>query len=113
MIQIEPTNINYFMKRLVKISFLLLLTYTVGFTQSSSDNLDPENLNLEFLALLIKQKIDSVRLKRNREILVIDTFLVNAAQDHADYLKRRKSLTHTQTGNKLMRTPPLKPIAPS
>lgn len=68
--------------------------------QTRNDTIDPENLNYSLLDSLIKEGVDSLRIKRNRQALTNDTTLQKAAQDHADYLIEKTVLSHFQNNRK-------------
>lgn len=72
--------------------------------QSLSDKPDEKNLTILFLEHLIKTQVDSVRKAHGLQPLVNDSILYVAAQDHANYLSKEKTISHYQK-DKVKHTP--------
>lgn len=73
--------------------------------QSPDDDFTAYSFNEKFLEHLIKEKIDSVRLAHNLNILHNDSILYVAAKFHANYLFEKKELSHTEPENPKTQTP--------
>ena len=82
------------------IFFLFLSNANFIFAQTANSNINPDSINITFLESLVKTKIDSVRLKNKRKILVINDTLKKAADDQAMYMMKKKNLTHFQDNPK-------------
>lgn len=78
------------------ILFLLFCDCFFINAQTVTSKINPDNLNINLLESLIKNNIDSVRLKNKCKILAANDTLQKAADDQAEYMKKKKSLTHYQ-----------------
>jgi uncharacterized protein YkwD len=76
--------------------------------QKLSDELFPTSYNKKYLEHLIKTKVDSVRAVHDLPALANDSILYEAAQYHADYLKRTDRFSHYEEDIPKMRTPQLR-----
>lgn len=86
----------------IKFALLLLISFISFdfFAQTPSTKINPDSLNTSYLASLIKTKIDSVRLVNKKLVLTDNDTLKNAIIDQVSYIKKKKQLTHYQSGNK-------------
>lgn len=75
--------------------FLCIHLLTFG-KNHSGDSVDVYQLDLYYLTDLVKVKIDSIRISKGLSPLSWDMRLENAARDHAEYLDRRKIISHYQ-----------------
>lgn len=85
--------------RSVYFLFLSLLPVLV-FSQSPEDEIEPENINIQYLEHLIKKKVDSVRLSKGLLELINDSILYTASKHHSANMSKTKSLSHYETSNK-------------
>ncbi len=85
--------------RFLVILILLLLPF-FGFCQVINVN----TIDKIYIEQLIKTKIDSVRIKNKRTVLVNDSILYLTASYHANYLLENNILSHTEKKAK-MKTP--------
>ncbi len=81
------------------ILFITFLSF-IGRSQTISGS-EQERIQLEEL---VKQKIDSVRVKHKRLSLSQDEILYKAAAHHSEYIKAKGKLSHTET-TKDLKTP--------
>lgn len=65
-------------------------------SQNATDSIDFEKVDLPFLELLVKNKVDSIRQNFGLSILKKDDVLYKAAMDQAVYLKNRRKIGHFQ-----------------
>lgn len=72
---------------------------------SSAQTIDGTETDRVKLEQLIKEKIDSVRVKHKRSVLTMDPILYKAAKQHSTYIKKTGKLSHTEVGDKKMKTP--------
>lgn len=84
--------------------FKLLLLAFVSFGQNNS-SIDIHNFNYKLLEHFVKTGVDEVRKSYNCEPLINDSILYVASKHHADYLVRKKELTHEEEDSLLTRTP--------
>jgi len=77
-----------------------------GILPLSAQNATIQGTNAERAQLekLVKEKIDSVRIKHKRTTLAINEVLYKAAAHHSDYIKDKNKLSHTET-TKGLKTP--------
>ncbi len=64
---------------------------------TSSTKIDPDNLDQEMLAELIRQKVNAFRKTKKLAPLANDPILSKAAIDQCDYVTQKGSLSHEQT----------------
>lgn len=88
-----------------KNTFLLLFIPFSCFSQNPDDHITAGSLNEKYLEHLIKEKIDSVRLSHNLLPLYNDSILYVAAKHHAEYLFKKKELSHEELENVQFETP--------
>ncbi len=81
------------------------LSMVSAFAQEPNTKMDPKNLNTQFIAHLVKIKIDSVRIQNHQFALIEDEHLQKAAEHHANYLTKKSILSHFEKENDDMRTP--------
>lgn len=92
--------------RLRILHILLVLVWVPrAFAQSPADRIDPSAINFRYLEHLVKTGIDSVRQSHGLDPLANDSILFVAAKDHAEYLTRKKILSHFQNDVPAKRTP--------
>jgi uncharacterized protein YkwD len=84
--------------------FVALLGLTAP-AQGPSSPIDPERFDRTLLEQLVKEGIDSLRVKRRLSVLKSDSILHLAAANQAQYIMEERKLTHYQTRNKELRTP--------
>lgn len=84
----------------IKYILIIFLIPFLSFSQKPSSIINPDSVNLVLLDSLIKVKIDSVRLLHNKKVLTESDTLLAAALDQANYVKKKKELTHYQASNK-------------
>lgn len=90
------------MKKLIFLLGLIFFASSTIYSQNQISGSKEERLELE---QLIKEKIDSVRIKKNRKALSNDSVLYNAALHHSEYIKESGKLSHIETGKKEFKTP--------
>lgn len=90
------------MRTLVVRLWLLLSLPVSGQTPSST--IDPSQFDQALLEQLVKEGVDSVRVKRRLQPLLRDSVLYLAADDQAQYILKTRRLTHYQSRNRSMRT---------
>lgn len=90
------------MKKLIFFLGVLFFVSPTIYSQTKISGTEEERLELE---QLIKEKIDSVRIKKNRKALSIDEILYKAAMHHSEYIKKTGKLSHTETGKKEFKSP--------
>ncbi|MDD2197991.1 MAG: CAP domain-containing protein [Bacteroidales bacterium] len=88
---------------------LLIITSTNGcnsviFAQNAHDRINLDTPNSKYLEHLIKQKVDSIRVKNKLPSLVNETTLYLASRDHVRYLTQKDDLSHYQQESKRKRT---------
>ncbi len=69
---------------------------TKGLSQSKSDILPENNINIPFLEHLIKVEIDSVRHVHECKSLINDSILFVASKHHSNYMNSNSTLSHTE-----------------
>ncbi len=74
---------------------------TTGLPQS----IDINDFRADYLAGLVKEGVDRLREKKHLDPLIQDSILTLAAQDHADYLTKNKTLSHFQKKHPRKKTP--------
>ncbi len=84
--------------------YTILIFLFLAFS-SCSQNINGTEEERTELEKLIKEKIDSIRVKRKQSELTIDTALVNAARSHSQYMNRTGMFSHNESGKKEMKTP--------
>lgn len=89
----------------VVLIFILIFAVSNSYPQQPSSVINPDSLNTNLLELLIKTKIDSVRKKHDKKILIVNDTLKKSAQDQAMYIKKIKKLSHFQKNNPKKKTP--------
>lgn len=87
------------------LQLILLFIIVVPLCSCSQEKIAGSETDRAKLEQLIKEKIDSVRLKHKRTELTMDPILYSAAKAHTEYIKKTGKLSHTETGNKEMKTP--------
>jgi len=85
----------------MKLTILVFTLFSIIGRAQSINGTDQERILLE---QLVKQKIDSVRLKHKRLQLSHDKILHKAAAHHSEYIKSKNKLSHTET-TKNLKTP--------
>ena len=85
-------------KRIHWVIFALMILWMpqTSLSQTQDDLINPDNLNLPFLEHLVKLQIDSVRIAHGLNPLYNDSLLFIAADDHANYLRKNRSMGHYQ-----------------
>jgi uncharacterized protein YkwD len=81
------------MRSLTSLIFLFFFPVFV-FSQSPEEEIDPENINVQYLEHLIKKKIDSVRVGKGLLELVNDSILYMASKHHSVNMAKTRSLSH-------------------
>lgn len=91
------------------LSFLLVVLFSLSsLAQSEDDFIDDKNLNVKFLEHLIKVKVDSVRAVYKCVPLVNDSLLYVASKHHANYMLKKRMLTHNENEHPETKTPQLR-----
>lgn len=70
-----------------------------------SQPIDTSNFKSEYLANLVKEGVDRLREKKKLAPLIQDSILTLAAEDHASYVSKHKTLTHFQKDHPDKKTP--------
>ena len=70
----------------------------------SQESIERTEENRMLLENLIKEKIDSVRLRKKLTVLETDSSLYKASKHHSDYQRDKKTMSHTET-NRSLKTP--------
>jgi uncharacterized protein YkwD len=83
--------------------FYLLLQFSVG-ALAQGTKIDPANVDLDKLTRAIDLEVNKLRTRKRLDTLVRDEILVQAAQDHADYMTAEGAIGHMQK-SKEKRTP--------
>jgi uncharacterized protein YkwD len=78
------------------LSVFILLIWEMSFATGKYDTIDMQGLDIDYLELLVKRKIDSIRVIHGRQSLVFEERLNHAARDQARYLKRNNKVGHKQ-----------------
>lgn len=88
------------MRRIIgTLSVCLLLLVQVAQLQAQTI-IDEKKFDAALLQQLILEKVDSVREAHQKPGFSQDAILQRAAEDHANYLARKQTLSHFQEGNK-------------
>lgn len=77
-----------------KILISLFIIPIIGWSQKPEDTIDIENVNIKYLEHLVKKEIDDVRLNLEMPILINDSILYLASENHASYLNKNQELSH-------------------
>lgn len=75
-------------------SLLLLLISTLSFSQNQN------KIDLEKLKTKVYQLVNEERSNNDKKVLGLDAYLKKAADDHAKYISKIKTLSHEQTVTK-------------
>lgn len=70
---------------------------TIGTNNTDKTPIDPNNLDIDLLSELIRQKVNIFRKTKKLSHLADDPILSKAAKDQCDYVTQKGSLTHEQT----------------
>lgn len=79
-----------------KIVLLLLIIPFFSFTNKVEQPINVADIDYQKLEKLILKKVNTLRKSKKRSLLTNHDILGLAAQDHAHYLRSRKTLSHTQ-----------------
>ncbi len=90
------------MKNLTLFLFFTALSPLFSNGQETIQGNEQDRVKLE---QLVKEKIDSVRVKHKRSVLTMDPILYKAAKQHSLYIKKTGKLSHIETGDKSMKSP--------
>lgn len=90
------------MKNLQIFLFFCLLSLLFSIGQETIQGTEQDRVKLE---QLVKEKIDSIRIKHKRSALTMDPILYQAAKQHSLYIKKTGKLSHTEAGDKSLKTP--------
>ncbi|MBS1634971.1 MAG: hypothetical protein JST26_03545 [Bacteroidetes bacterium] len=71
-----------------------------GSAQSPEEEVDPDNINTQYLEHLIKFKIDSIRERKGMHVFVNDSVLYMAASYHSRQMAKTHVLSHFENGAK-------------
>ncbi|MBN4071494.1 CAP domain-containing protein, partial [Crocinitomix catalasitica] len=74
--------------------FILTLSSTSVFCQG--EIVDANNVNQAILNKHVLQEVNALRSRKRIDTLIFDRALLNASQDHADYMAEEEVLTHIQ-----------------
>ncbi|MBA3680265.1 MAG: hypothetical protein H0W73_03620 [Bacteroidetes bacterium] len=80
--------------------FILAFLPALAFSQSPEEEIDPENINAQYLEHLIKQKVDSVRHSKGLLELVNDSILYVASSHHSNNMAKTRNLSHFEASKK-------------
>lgn len=93
------------MRRIIgTLSVCLLLLVQVAQVQAQTP-INEKKFDAALLQQLILEKVDSVRQAHQKPGFAQDAILQRAAEDHANYLARKQTLSHFQDGNKKKHNP--------
>jgi len=90
--------------RIKNIFILSVFAFLFSFTRSEETRIDINNIDQDKLEILILEKVNELREKKKKPLLSMNNILGKAAVNHADFLKKHKKLSHTQSSRKT-RTP--------
>lgn len=83
-----------------KISVIFGLCLLLAFQLQAQTPIREQQFDAALLQKLIHEKVDSVREAYRKSAFATDPYLQKAADDHAGYLARKRTLSHFQEGNK-------------
>ncbi|MDG1332674.1 MAG: CAP domain-containing protein [Crocinitomicaceae bacterium] len=93
----------------MKLVLLLSALFISGLLSAQTeDRFDLSTFNKQYLEHLVKTRIDAIRAKHDCEALVNDSILYVASDHHAQYMQRKKRITHNETDSVLTKTPQLR-----
>ena len=87
------------MKNFTRIQLILILLSVYSITavsQQPSDVINPQSINYQLVDKLFNQKLNELRKSKNAKELTGDATLVQAANDHSNYMATNDTLTHFQ-----------------
>ncbi len=90
------------MRILLAMLFLLAALYSKSQTETK---IDPDNFDVLYLEELVRVKINDLRTKKKIPKLQEDSILYLSAQNHAEFMSKKRQLSHYQSANKTMKTP--------
>lgn len=90
------------MRLLLVLLFLWLSLHTNAQTNTP---IDPKHFDYQLLENLVFDKINALRVEKRCPALEKDSSLFLAAKFHADYMVKKKVLSHNETGNSTMSSP--------
>jgi uncharacterized protein YkwD len=83
-----------------KIFGILGVCLLVAFQLQAQTPIQEQQFDASLLQKLIHEKVDSVRKAYQKQAFASDPILQKAADDHAEYLAKKRTLSHFQEGNK-------------
>ncbi len=80
---------------MIRVLCLILIHWSTS-AICQEEIVDPKNVNQTILNKYVLQEVNALRKRKRIDTLVFDRTLLNASQDHADYMADEEVLTHIQ-----------------